>query len=281
MNRFSFSYFQHLRCTILFALPIFFMHAANAAEKLPISGTGAALPAIELIADEFYLANPKIKPHVITPPLGSGGAIKALIAGKIEIAFTARLPKESELAKQALLVKEYAKTPFVFATHESLQTHDFSLNDFAAMYSGSMQEWPEGKRLRLILRPASDSDVDLLRSMSAEMSASVISAIKSNKHAVASTDYSSADLIEKIPGAIGTSTLALMQAQNRALKPLAVNGVTPTLTSIQKGEYPYAKTFFIVTSTEPSPSVRQFVDFFSSQKGQEILKQNGHWVTLR
>ena len=95
---------------------------------------------------------------------------------------------------------------------------------------------------------------------------------------IAVTDDESADAIESIQGALGTSVLALIIAEKRAFKALAVNGVTPTPKTIANGSYPYFKSFYTVTMNKAPLSVEEFVVFLSSTAGRDILAQSGFWV---
>ena len=89
---------------------------------------------------------------------------------------------------------------------------------------------------------------------------------------MAATDQDSADAVETVPGAIGTSTLALIVAERRPLKVLAVGGVRPTPGAIRDGTYPYFKTFLLITRRSgPSPSAQRFLDFTAGPRGRELL----------
>jgi phosphate transport system substrate-binding protein len=84
-----------------------------------------------------------------------------------------------------------------------------------------------------------------------------------------------ADAIEKIPGAFGTTTLALVLSEKRAIKVLAVGEVAPSAKTLADGTYPFVKSFFLVTREHPSRAVREFVAFVRSPAGARILLQCG------
>lgn len=52
---------------------------------------------------------------------------------------------------------------------------------------------------------------------------------------VALTDQDSANDMQRLPGALGTSSLALLLSENRPLVPLALHGVTPSVETIAHG----------------------------------------------
>ena len=67
-----------------------------AEESLRIGGTGAALGTINLLANAYSEINPDTSVEVL-PSLGSGGGIKALIGGRIDIALSTRPASKEEL----------------------------------------------------------------------------------------------------------------------------------------------------------------------------------------
>lgn len=90
--------------------------SGQAAGAVPfrIGGTGSALGGMQLLADAFMQSHPGTEIAVL-PSLGSGGGIKALRAGAIDIAVSSRPPKDTKRAP-GMVDLEYARTPFVFAT---------------------------------------------------------------------------------------------------------------------------------------------------------------------
>jgi len=60
------------------------------------------------------------------------------------------------------------------------------------------------------------------------------------------TDQESAESIEKIPGAFGSTTLAQLLTEKRAIKALRFNGVEPSPGTLAEGSYPYFKPLFVV-----------------------------------
>lgn len=246
------------------------------AETIRAGGTGAALGTMRLLAEAFQKAHPDAK-VVIVPGLGSGGGRKALLGGAIEIAVTSKAGKAEEKLQGATATL-YGRTPFVFATSKKNSAAALTTKEILEIWNGNRTAWPNGQRLRLILRPESDSDTDVLKSLSPAMAEAVKAALSRPGMKMAVTDGDSADAIESTPGALGTSTLALMISEERSLKALALNGVTPSPKSIADGTYPYMKSVYLLTGSKPSQATQEFVSFVSSARGREILGQLGYWV---
>lgn len=252
------------------------VEAPVGAETIKIGGTGVALGAMQLLAETFQKAHPDAK-VVIVPGLGSGGGKKALLGGAIDVAVTSKGGKAREKLEGAVAVL-YGRSPFVFATAKKNPVSALTTKDIIEIWSGRMTTWPNGQRLRLILRPESDTDTDVLKSISPAMAESVKAALTRPGIKMAVTDNESADAIESTPGALGTSLLALIIAEKRSLKPLLLNGVEGTPKTIADGSYPYFRSLYLMTRRQPSDLARQFVSFVVSARGREILGQLGHWV---
>ena len=84
--------------------------------------------------------------------------------------------------------------------------------------------------------------------------------------------------MESTPGALGVTTLALINSEGRQLRPLALDGVEPSVKNASSGKYPLAKKFFFITKPTPSAAAQQFMSFVGTPAGREVLTQAGHWV---
>ena len=139
----------HFRAlTLLLALLIFpSLGSADplepAATKISIGGSGGPLGTMQILAEAFK----KTHPHatiVIVPSLGSSGGMKALLAGALDIAVISRQLKDAERS-QGIVVTEYARTPFVFATATQANVSAISTHELVSIYKGERKTWPDGR----------------------------------------------------------------------------------------------------------------------------------------
>ena len=100
-----------IRSVVVVATFCLLFTAGSFAATLKIGGTGAALGTMRILADQFVRKRPDIS-VVIPDSLGSGGGIKAVLAGALDIALSSRQlkPKEQNAGAKAT---QYATTPFV------------------------------------------------------------------------------------------------------------------------------------------------------------------------
>ena len=249
---------------------------AGATDEIKVGGTGSALGAMRLLADAYEKAEPGTKVAVL-PSLGSGGGIKALLAGAIEVAVSSRALREKERS-QGAAVLEYARTPFVFATAAATNATGINLGELPGIYSGRIRNWPDGTRIWLVLRPKADSDSALINNISPEVRAAVAEARERPGLLFAVTDQECAMALEKHIGSFGPSTLALILAEQRNLKALRINDVEPSVRNLAVGTYPYYKSLWIVTTPKTPKAARAFIAFVQSKTGRNILIQSGHVV---
>lgn len=251
-------------------------HSARA-EQIRIGGTGGALATMRILGDAYQKAQPGAR-IIVVPNLGSSGGIKAVIAGAIEISVSSRPLRESE-TRQGGKAVEYGRTPFVFATSgKTAGVASLTLRQVVDIYAAKADRWPDGTRIRLVLRPDNDSDSELLKSISRDLRDATEAAAKRPGMLVAITDNDAADSLERLPGSFGTTTLALILSEKRALKTLALDGIEPTVRAVADGSYPYWKPMLLVTGPKPGSAANAFIDFVRSAAGREILARTGHWV---
>lgn len=247
-----------------------------AAQELKIGGTGAGLATMELLGDAFKRQNPGVVIEVL-PSLGSGGGVKALLAGAVQVAVIARPLQDKEVAAGAS-AQEFGRTPFVFATHRSTRARGISVSDLVDVYAGRQESWPDGTPIRLVLRPVGDSDSEALKAISPAMRAAKTAAEQRKGMFFAVTDQDAADALEKMPGSLGPTSLALVLGERRELKVLALDGVMPDVRSLAAGSYPLYKTMLLATGPKSSAAAKAFVEFARSPAAREILVKNGYWV---
>jgi phosphate transport system substrate-binding protein len=254
------------------------LHAADQGEVVRIGGTGCALGGMKEVAGAFQKKHPEVT-FRFAPSLGSSGGIKAVLAGALDIALSAR-PVSDDERKQGAISREYARTPFIFVTSHKGKKLDLTLEQLVSVYAGETKAWPDGAPLRLILRPAGDADTAYLKAMSPMMDKAVQAALSREGMVMTVTDQETADMIGRIRGGFGALTLTQVVAEKRPLTPLRVNRTTPSLRTLADGSYPYFKTFSLVIGPKTSKEAQAFLEFIDSPEGRSILTRIGN-LTVR
>ncbi len=246
------------------------------AETVKIGGAGFELGIMKILAATFEKSHPGIAIEVL-PSLGSTGGIKALLAGSLDLAISSRPLNDAEKRSDAV-ARELARTPFIFMANQSVGAEGITTRELEKIYGGGIVAWPDGKRLRLVLRPNSEMDTEIVRKLSPAMDAAVTSALSREGMIRATTDQKNAGKIEKTPGALGSGTLAQVYGEKRRVKVLSYNGITPSVEKIKDGSYPLSKSLYLVSTAKTSPAARQFVAFILSRAGSAIMARYGNLV---
>jgi phosphate transport system substrate-binding protein len=214
---------------------------------------------------------------MIAPGLGSGGARRALLGGALDLAVTSK-PGNAVERTEGTVPYRYGSAPFLVAVAQSNPVTNLSTRELVEIYGGTITSWPNGQRLRVILRPETEPDTEVLKSISSDMERALKAAHSREGMMLAVTEQDSAKAIETVPGAIGISGLASVLAEKRAMKGVSINGRPPSVKAIADGTYPWFKTYYLLTKREPSASSRLFLEFVLSPGGRQILSLFGHWL---
>lgn len=247
------------------------------AQELRIGGTGSALGTMQLLASALPKSDSRSVAVTLVPNLGSTGAMRALLAGAIDIAVISR-PLKAEETAPGLVSFEYGRSPFVLVTSKS-GVKNITAGTLADALSGRVNTWPDGEQLRFVMRPESDGDNIYLASFSPEIAASLKLAHKRPGLIMASTDQEAADQAERVAGSLAVNTLALVQSERRKLNVLPFNGAMPSVKALAEGTYPYFKPLLMVTRGAPAGPSARFMAFTKSPQGRAILEANGHLVS--
>lgn len=247
---------------------------AASADGLRIGGTGVALGGMSLLAEAFEAAHPDTEIEVL-PSLGSSGGVKALLAGAIDLSVSSRALKDAETEKGAI-ARLYATTPLAVVTSTGTDAAAVTTPDLAKIYAGTLREWPSGEAIRVVLRPESESDTQILRGLSDDMAVAVDDALKRPGLVSATNDQENAETLERLPGSVGVIALGQIATEGRKLKVLELDGIRPTPGATDPRSQRLIKSLYIVSTAQTAPAAEAFVDFVFSPEGRAILAANDH-----
>ena len=256
--------------TLAAMLPMWVSPAA-AVDVLRVGGTGGATALLERLGQPFT-QHSGIAVEVI-PSLGSTGGLSAAIDGVLDIAVSGRVPSAAETAS-GLVTALMVRTPYVLATSHP-RPPAMTAHEVVQTYASEEATWPDGSRIKLILRPRSDSGTATLAALFPGMDAALKQASRRSDLPVAGTDQDSAELAEKLPGSLISTTYTQVTLEHRNLRLIALDGVSPTMEAFEGGAYRHAATFHVVHPRQPSPAAKLFVDFLTSTEGLRALRAAG------
>ena len=255
------------------SLPVFVSPVQ--AEVVRISGTGDALGAIGLLAEAYMRVYPSSQIKVLAS-VGSSGAIKGVGQKRLDIGLTSG-PLKEEARATGLVDIEYAATPTVVVVGTARKVKAMTRQRLVEVFSGAYSSWPDGTPVRPIMRRLSESNFENLMSLSPEIERAVRGAAERPGLPYANSDQEMADMMERVPGALGVATLGMVLSEKRDVQPLTIDGVAPTPENAASGRYPIHKRHFLITRTQASAEVTRFVAFVRSPDGRAILRAHGYW----
>lgn len=249
------------------AMPVF-------AETLRMGGSGSTTALAKLLATAYNVKYPQDS-IVVVPALGTSGGLKALSAKAISVALVSRPLAESERDLQAT---EFARSPFVLAVAGSNPKSNMSFAELASMLAATEPLWPDGTRVRWVLRPPQDNDSKIVSSFSSAVARAWAVAQQREGAYISPTDEATINSVQRLPGGIGFTTLGQIAADKRPLKALSLENTVPSVAAIKDGSYPYFKRHFLVSNRPGTPIIERFMAFAVSPEAQELLAANGCWV---
>jgi len=240
------------------------------AETLLAGGTGGATEMLSHLLTKFA-PNGDFE---VMPSLGSGGGIRAVADGAIDIAVSGRAlkPEEKEKGLSTALI---VRTPHVLATSHP-HPNGFTRREVASVYLADDAAWEDGTPIRISLRPKSDSENAVMTELYPGMGEALEELHKRIDLPIAATDQDNADWAERIPGSLVSTTFTQMKMEKRDLRLVVIDGVEPTLENFEKGTYGLGKTLYLVISPQPKPATLQFLEFLRSDAGRQALRETGN-----
>lgn len=273
VNRFLLKFFfLILTYLLLFAYPF----NSLASDKIRINGSGTSVAMMKPFLEAYGKGNHHVL-FQMEKSLGSSGAIKALLAGAIDIAVISRSLKPDEI-NRGLRIRYYGKTPLVIVTEKKVPLQNITTGELEDIYSGKTKKWSNGETIRIILRPNEETDTKIMRGLSSGMAEAIAKAHKRRGMRIAMTDFESIEALSGTAGAIGASTLTQVLVGQFPVNVLALNGIKPGRKNQANRKYPLFKDIIFVTTSQLSAATEEFLNYVYSQKGRAIAEKSGVWL---
>ena len=76
-------------------------------------------------------------------------------------------------------------------------------------------------------------------------------------------------------GAIGMTTMTVVEQSKGKIKALSINGIDPSAQNVERKAYPLVRESFFVIKAPPSPAIARFLEFAKSSMGHSVITANG------
>jgi len=264
---------QSVRFTLSLLLALVVLPAWGE-EKIVLDGSSGMLPLATVLATAYQqrASDPQIE---IGKGLGTGARLQALTEGKIQIALASHGIKPEDVEKGNLKVIEVAKGAIVFAVNANVPITNITEAQVCDIYSGKIRSWqPLGSSdspIAVLTRPPTEVDPEVIRTK--------IGCFKELKEVetakVMARGGDMAKGLAETPHAIGMTSMTAVEQSEGKVKALSLNGVPPTPEHVKSGRYFLARDFLFVIKGEPTPPIKQFLNFVLSPDGDRVILANG------
>jgi len=239
------------------------------AERVRVSGSGTCLPLLRVLTSAYPDTNVEF---VYLPGLHSGGGIRGVANGDLEIGVVSRFLTEEEKVL-GLEYRQLSDDGLAVAVHPSVTVDTLSSDDMKNIYGGVYTSWADlgGEDLPIIVldRSEDESAKIILRQY-------VIGDIEVADSAV--NLFYESDMVsglEGSPGAIGYFSLGLGVSDALPVSYVALDGVSPTVAHVNDGSYAAVRPLGIVYDDALSPEVLDFIEWMQSDEAIGIMESQG------
>ena len=242
--------------------------AAATTGPINVGGSAEAYDAIELLIDGYNAETGELETTFLPASQTSGG-IEGVKQAALDIGGVSRQLSADETADELNYVL-IGETPLVIAVHESVTgITNITADQIKGIYRGDITNWQElgGPDAEIILLdlPEDENEKQVLREAylgdDLEITSKAVVFREDDEllETIGNSDFSMAavpleDEIDELPVTI-----------------LNIDGVSPSLETIQSGDYQMSLPIGFVIAQSPAPEVQALVDFIATPEGQDIL----------
>ncbi len=207
-------------------------------------------------------------------PTGSSAGIMAVNDGRCDIGLSSRELKHSETGLKTTLI---AYDAIAVVVNKTNSISDMTIEQLNKIYTGEINNWKElgGLNMQIVLigREANSGTRDGFESVT-----DTVNKCKYTREVTSSGDVM--QTVQSNPNAIGYTSLASVSDDVTVIN---VNGIKPTVQSVQDGDYALKRSYYFVTreSEEPSQNTREFIEFALSPQSLKYIIKSGAIPALR
>lgn len=234
------------------------------------AGANGANPAMSALVKRFAELHPGV--NIKLNDTDTETSIVNVTTGDVDFGYIGRDLRSTEQGKASLTAIGF--TGSVVAVHPANTITNLSKDQIAKIYTGTVKDWSElggtaGPIKAFLREPASSTRT----SVEGYVFGSSVPKYPGEVVEI----FESPDTIKAIgafKGGIGTVTLSGKNLKDTTMKLIGMDGVQPTLASLNTGAWKIAKPSYMTTAADPAkvkPAIKALVEFVKSPEGQKII----------
>jgi phosphate transport system substrate-binding protein len=246
----------------------------GAQEKVIIGGSGSMTDGMAELAKVYLAKHPSESVHVVMDGMSNTGGMEGTKMGRLNIGLVTDEPKGAD--KDKLMYKVVGRLPVGVALHKSSPISKLSTGEICDVFSGKITSWNEvgggNAKILVLTRRRDDANTRPFREKMAcfkslqitpdaialDRGGEVLDAVNMRPNTIALVSVDPADSIDR-PN----------------LKTVAIDGISPTLETVQTGKYKFYNEKGIVTLGAPQGAVKRFLEYLGSAEAHKILANHG------
>ena len=242
---------------------------SRSSASLIIAGSTSVQPFAEVLAEAYMILHPGITIDVQGG--GSAAGIMATQSGTTNIGMSSRVLAGNEtslwsveIARDGIAIIIYPDNPII----------NLTLPQVRDIYSGKITDWSQigGKKSEIHVFTREDGSGTRSSFESLVMGKTEIMA----RAMVQDSNGAIRQLVGDDPYAIGFISLGLV---DKTVKAVELDGVIPSREHVIDDTYNLSRPFLFLTLKEPTGLAKDFIDFTLSDKGKQILYDQGLVIT--
>jgi phosphate transport system substrate-binding protein len=243
-------------------------------DKIVIDGSTGVLPLAVSLAKAFQERNPSVTVES-GKGLGTKARIQALAEGKINVALASHGLNTDEISRQGMAAHEIARIAVVFGVNAAVPVANVTAQQVCDVYAGKITNWKAlgGPDLEIAprTRPETEVDAEVVRA-----NIRCLSELRMPETVMVMPR--SGDMARELAaaaGAIGMTTMTVVEQSQGKIRALSIDGTAPTAENVVRKAYPLVRESFFVTKAAPTPAVARFLEFARSPAGEQVIRANG------
>jgi len=235
---------------------------------LKIAGGTAHIPVMKEAAKRIMGINPDIK--ITIAGGGSGVGIKQVGEGLVDIGNTGRKATDDEIKRYGLKMFKFAIDGIAAVVNPKNPEVRMNKNQIMDIFSGKLNNWKalgwKDRGINVYTRDASSGTRKVFwdKALNKGEITKTANFVKSHGAMKAA--------ISVDPYGIGYISVGYL---DNTVAPVSLDGVSPTLETVRKGDYKIARGLYMNTKGEPTALTRLFIDYILSEEGQKIVAEKG------
>ncbi|ABA88083.1 phosphate ABC transporter, periplasmic phosphate-binding protein [Syntrophotalea carbinolica DSM 2380] len=235
---------------------------------LKISGGTAHIPVMKDVAKKIMVINPDIQISIAGG--GSGVGIKQVGEGLVDIGNSGRIATEEEISRYQLNLYKWAIDGVAPVVHPNNPVKALTKTQMIDIFSGKLDNWK--------MLGGADRKINVYTRDEASGTRAVFwkkgldkAQMTTGAHVVVSNGAMKSAIAQD-PYGVGYVSVGHIDA---SVAPVALDGVVPTIESVQDGSFKIARGLYSNTKGEPHGLTKKFIDFLYTTDGKKIIEQRG------